>query len=222
VVVLFTAGLAGRRIVDSGYFQIEQPGITGAQLVDEVVVREAARVDGRQLWQVDGGRVAESVRQVAGVKDVHVSRHWPNRVRIAVEERVPAAVWRVGAVDVVVDEDGYVVDAPAMGGMPAISHLDGRPSLGPGDRVDGDAVRLALELQGSLYAATGQRVARFEYSSGGGLDIITDRGQRVRLGDGQNLAYKLSLWRAIEAQAKKDKLSPTEFDVRFGQQAVLR
>jgi cell division septal protein FtsQ len=186
------------------------------------MVREAARVEGKQLWEVDSRRIAASIRQVAGVKDARVGRHWPNRVTIAVEERVPAAVWRIGAVDVAVDEDGYVVDAPAMGGMPAITHLDGRPGLGPGDRVDGDAVRLALELQGSLPATTGHRVARFEYSSSGGLDIVTDRGQRVRLGDGQNLAYKLSLWRAIEAQAARDKLNPTEFDVRFGQQAAVR
>jgi cell division protein FtsQ len=222
VVVLLTAGLAGRRIVDSGYFQVEQPAITGTQLVDEETVRAAAGVEGKQLWEVDTGRIAASVRQVVGVKDVHVGRRWPNRVTLTVEERVPAAVWRIGAVDVVVDEDGYVVDAPVMGGMPAISHLDGRPGLGSGDRVDGDAVRLALELQRTLPTTTGHRVARFEYSSNGGLDIVTDRGQRVRLGDSQNLAYKLSLWRAIEAQAKKDKLDPTEFDVRFGQQAAVR
>jgi cell division protein FtsQ len=222
VVLLLTGGLAARRIVASGYFTVEQPSVRGAQLVSEEAVRAAARVEGREIWEVDGGQVAAAVRELPGVKDARVVRRWPNGVTIVVEERLPAAVWRIGAVDVVVDEDGYVVDAPAMGGMPAISHLDGKPGVGPGDRVDGDAVRLALTLQARLPEATGQRVARFEYTSGGGLDIVTDRGLRVRLGDGQNLAAKLEIWRAIEAQARKDKISPSEIDVRFGQQAALR
>ena len=222
VVLLLTGGLAARRVVASGYFTVDQPAVRGAQLVSEEAVRRAARVEGRHLWEVDGGRVAAAVREVPGVKEARVVRRWPNGVTIVVEERLPAAVWRIGAVDVVVDEDGYVVDAPAMGGMPAIGHLDGKPSVGLGDRVDGDAVRLALTLHERLPEATGQRVARFEYTSGGGLDIVTDRGLRVRFGDGQNLSSKLDLWRAIEAQARREKLTPSEIDVRFGQQAALR
>ena len=222
VVLLLTGGLAARRIVASGYFKVDQPAVSGAQLVSVETVRQAAGVEGRQLWEVDGGRVAAAVRAVPGVKDARVARRWPNGVTVVVEERLPAAVWRIGAVDVVVDEEGYVLDAPAMGGMPAISHLDGKPSVGPGDRVDGDAVRLALTLHARLPELAGQRVARFEYTTGGGLEILTDRGLRVRFGDGQNLAAKLDLWRAIEAQARKEKLTPSEIDVRFSQQAALR
>ena len=222
VVVLLTAGLAAKRIVETGYFRIGEPAVAGAQMVPPEAVREAAALDGKEIWQVDTARAAAAVRELPGVKAAHVSRRWPNHVTIAIEERLPAAVWRIGAVDVVVDEDGYVLDAPAMGGMPAISHLDGRPGLGLGDRVDGDAVRLALSLLSQLPAKSGQRVARFEYTSAGGLDVLTDRGLRVRFGDGQNVDYKLDLWRAIEAQARKDKLTPSEIDLRFGQQAAVR
>ena len=222
VVVALTAGLAVRRTIATGYFAVETPAVTGASAVSPEAVREAAAIEGRQIWQVDGARVVEAVRAVPGVKDARVTRRLPNQVIIVVEERLPAAVWRAGSTAVVVDEDGYVLDLPVMGGMPAINHLDGSAGLGVGDRVDGDAVRLAGELIGRLPSATGQRAARFEYNSSGGLDVVTDRGLRVRFGDGQNVEYKLELWRSIAEQARKDKLSPSEIDLRFGQWAAVR
>ena len=221
VVVALTARLAVRRPIATGYFAVETPAVTGASAVSPDAVREAAAIEGRQIWQVDGAQVVEAVRAVPGVKDARVTRRLPNQVIIVVEERLPAAVWRAGSTAVVVDEDGYVLDLPVMGGMPAINHLDGSAGLGVGDRVDGDAVRLAAELIGRLPSATGQRAARFEYSSGG-LDVVTDRGLRVRFGDGQNVEYKLELWRSIAEQARKDKLSPSEIDLRFGQWAAVR
>ena len=222
VVVVLTATLAGRRIVATGYFEVRSPAVAGAGRVTEEEVRAAAALQGKQIWQVQEDQVAATVSEVPGVREARVQRRWPNRVTIAIEERIPAAVWRVGAMDAVVDEDGYVLDAPVMGGMPAISHLDGTTDLSAGDRVDGDAVRLAFTLIGRLPAAVGQRVARFEYSSAGGLDVITDRGLRARFGDGQNIDYKLELWRSVSEQAKKDKITPSEMDLRFGQWAAIR
>src|SRR4051794_10548033 len=57
VVVLLTAALAGRRVVEAGYFRVTGPAITGTQMVDADAVRQAADVEGRQLWEVDGGRI---------------------------------------------------------------------------------------------------------------------------------------------------------------------
>jgi hypothetical protein len=131
-------------------------------------------------------------------------------------------VWRLGAVELVVDDEGYVLNAPVMGGMPAIRQIDGAPGLGLGDHVDGDAVQLAMELTGRLPAATGQHVSRFEYSSSSGLDVVTDRGVRIKFGDGQNVGYKLELWQKIAEQAKKESITPSEVDLRFGQWAAVR
>lgn len=222
VVVALTAGLAARRVVSAGYFEVGTPAVTGVAMVTPDTVIAAADAGGQQLWQIDGAAIERSVEAVPGVKSAKVSRSWPNRVTIAVEERLPAAVWRLGAVELVVDDEGFVLNAPVMGGMPAIRHIDGAPGLGLGDHVDGDAVQLATELTARLPAATGQHVSRFEYSSGGGLDVVTDRGLRVRFGDGQNVGYKLELWQKIAEQAKKESITPSEIDLRFGQWAAMR
>jgi cell division protein FtsQ len=222
IVIALTAGVAVQRVITAGYFQVGTPAVAGAALVTPAAVRGAAAVEGRQIWEIDGARVAASVREVPGVKDARVHRRWPNHVTITIEERLPAAVWRIGALDLVVDEDGYVLDAPVMGGMPAIRQIDGQPGVGLGDRVDGDAVKLAATLVSRLPATVGQHVGRFEYSSNEGLVVVTDRGLRVHFGDGQGLDYKLELWRAIAAQATKDAITPSEIDLRFGQWAAVR
>jgi cell division protein FtsQ len=185
-------------------------------------VLEAAGVAGRPIWQVDPAATARAIERFPVVRRATVSRIWPNQVAIMIEERVPSAVWRSAAAEVVVDDDGVVLDAPVMGGLVSVIHTDGRDPLAPGDRVDGDAVRLAMTIGAVLPVETGQRVARIEYSSSGGLDVVTDRGQRLRLGDGQNLDYKLNLWRAITAQARAERITPTEVDLRFGRWAAVR
>ena len=222
VVVALTAGLAVRRIVATGYFQVQSVAVSGTGLVQPDAVAEAAGVRGQQYWQVDTAAAAAAVTTVPGVRGAVVTRAWPNQVSITVTERLPAAIWRTGSAELVVDEDGVVLDAPVMGGLPAINHLDGNGTPTIGERVDGDAVRLAIKLAAALPESVGQRAARFEYGSATGLDVLTDRGLRVRFGDGQSLAYKLDLWRGILAQSKTEKSNPTEIDLRFGQWAALR
>jgi cell division protein FtsQ len=220
VVIALTAGLAARQIVATGVFRVGEFEVAGASPLTEDTVRAALDLSGRQIWQVHTVGAEAAAEAVPGVKRARVQRSLPNRVRVTIEERVPAAVWRTAGADLVVDDDGVVLDAPVMGGLPAIHHLDGgHPSVS--ERVDGDAVRLATNLA-VLVPAAGQRIARFEYTDAGGLDVVTDRGLRVRFGDGHDVAYKLDLWRAIAEQAGRDKAPHSEIDLRFGRWAALR
>lgn len=222
LVVLLTGVLAVQRVIATGYFRVESVRVVGAGALPETALLDAAGVVGKQLWQVNTVRAAESVARVPGVKTARVQRSLPNRVILTVEGRLPVAVWQIGQTDYVVDEDGFVLEAAVLGGLPAISQIDGPPTLAVGDRVDGDAVRLAMQLGSLVPTEVGQRIARFEYSSTAGFDVVTERGARVRLGDGQNLAYKMELWRGILTQAKQEKLAPSEIDLRFGGWAAVR
>lgn len=222
VVLTLTAGLAGRRILTSGFFRIGDIQVAGVQMLSPEQVAEASGLRGKQFWQLKPAEARAAVESLPAVRAATLTTHWPNRVSITVEERIPAAIWRVNGASAVVDEDGVVLEAAVIGGMPAINETDERPPLATGDRVDGDAVRLAIRLGETLPASVGQRVGRFEYTNGGGLDVVTDRNLRVRLGDSQNLAYKFELWRGIANRAKDDKFTPAEIDLRFGEWAAYR
>lgn len=222
LVVALTGFLAVQRTVDSGYFRVQQVTVQGAGALSEPTLIAAADVIGRQFWQVQTATAAERVAALPGVKTARVQRALPNSVTLTVEGRLPAVVWQIGRADYVVDDEGYVLDGAPINGLPAVMQVDGPAALSPGERVDPDAVQLAMKLGALVPAETGQRVTRFEYSSAAGFDVVLDRGPRVRLGDGADLAYKMEMWRGILAQTKQEKLRPNELDLRFGRFAAVR
>lgn len=221
-VLALTVALAGRRLVEAGVFRVESVAVRGAGLTDEAQIRDASGLRGLEIWQVEAGEAAARVEAIPGIKRARIETRWPDRVTIVVEERLPAAVWRGSGGDMVVDDEGVVLEAGVMGGMPAVHQRELVTVLGPGERVDRAAVQLALVLGRQLPEATGQRVSRLEYSAAGGLDVVTDRGIRVRLGDGQDLDYKLAMLHGIAEQAKKERLAVNEVDLRHGAQAAVR
>jgi cell division protein FtsQ len=174
------------------------------------------------LFQVDPAAVRTRVEQLPGIQRAEVRRVWPRRLVVTVTERVPVAVWQVGGVTYTVDGDGVVLDLTPGPSLLTIYQLDGAPGLAPGDRVDGDTVRLATRLRDVAPARVGRQITRFEWTQGAGLEVTTDRGERVRFGDGANLDYKLAVWRALMDQARKDKREVREIDLRFEDRVVYR
>jgi cell division protein FtsQ len=74
--------------------------IEGNSVLDPREVRQAAALPaGEPLATVDLDAVAARIEGLAPVKSVDVSRAWPDKVRIAIRERVPVAV---------VEQDGAV------------------------------------------------------------------------------------------------------------------
>src|SRR5688572_17521538 len=57
VVVALTAGLAARRVVSAGYFEVGTPAVTGVAMVTPDAVVAAADAGGKQLWQVDDAAI---------------------------------------------------------------------------------------------------------------------------------------------------------------------
>jgi len=83
--------------------------VDGASVLSRQEVRRAAAVPtGGPLATVDLGAIAARVEGLAAVRSVDVSRSWPNKVRIAVTERVPVAVVERDGVIWGLDEDGVL------------------------------------------------------------------------------------------------------------------
>ncbi|HET6627287.1 MAG TPA: FtsQ-type POTRA domain-containing protein [Nocardioidaceae bacterium] len=83
--------------------------VEGNQVLDPRAVRRVAEVPtGEPLATVDLAAIAARVEGLAPVKSVDVSRAWPDKVRIAVRERVPVAVVERDGVVRGLDRDGVV------------------------------------------------------------------------------------------------------------------
>jgi len=77
----------------SSALAVEKVEVTGTDVLSPASVRRIAQVPlGDPLARVDTGAVRARVEDLVAVKDVEVSRCWPDTVCIAVTERTPVAV----------------------------------------------------------------------------------------------------------------------------------
>jgi cell division protein FtsQ len=198
--LLIVAGTVAWRLQRSSYFVVTRVEVTGTQALDRGAVANLSGVLGKQIYEVDPKLSAKAIQRLPVVESVKCARLWPNGVRISVQERRPWGTWQIGGVNYLVDENGVVLDIVSTPWPVTIYELDAAPGLRPGDQVDGDAVRMARLLLDRLPNTMAQQVARLEYSSSTGLELLTNQNVRVRLGDSQGLDYKLAVWQALNAK----------------------
>ena len=111
VLAIALGGLSAWALLGSGLFAVRSVVVTGTSLVPESEVLSVAAVrPGTPLIQVNTGQVAARVLTIPQVAGVRVSTSWPNRVVIAVQERVPVlAVAMPGGGFDLIDGNGVVV-----------------------------------------------------------------------------------------------------------------
>jgi cell division protein FtsQ len=220
LLLLIVGGTVVWRLQKSSLFVITQVQVTGAHDLDAGRVVQAAGVIGKPLYRVNIAAVQRAVAQLPLVQSDTVTTSWPHTVRIGIRERQPWGTWQSGGQNYLVDAQGKVLDIVSAPEPHTIYDLDATPGLQLGDQVDGDAIRLADQLIEELPATISQQVAKLEYSSEDGLDVITDRGVLARFGDSQGLDYKLAVWQAIDAKVGVDHVH--QIDLRFGDRPVYR
>lgn len=213
IMLVIASGAVVWRFQRSDYFAVTDVEVTGARNADPHTIIAAAHVLGRQLYSIDPRTATKLVQRLPLVQSASVTRAWPHTVRISVRERMTWGTWQIGGMAYLVDPSGKVLDVASVPHAPVIYELDAAPGLQLGDRVDADAIKMADQVISELPGILSQQVNRLEYSADGGLEIITDRGERARLGDSQGLDYKLAVWRAVESKVGAGKVHV--IDLRF-------
>jgi cell division protein FtsQ len=129
-------------------FAIDTITITGLAELDEARVLAAAQISPRNsLAFLDAAKVRERLTAVPLVKEAGVSKLYPDRLLITVEERRPYALWQKDGEVTVVAADGTPLDE--MRG-PVLAHLPHVVGAGANERA-ADYVAL-LEAAGDLAA----------------------------------------------------------------------
>ena len=120
--------------------------VTGTHLVTQAEVLAAADIrSGTPLIRINTSAVARRVEQLTPVQSAHVSRDWPDKIVISVQERTPAlAVTGPGGFGLV-DAFGVIVRQTAS--KPPAMPLLTAPVPGPGTSLRGSpAVRAAVTV----------------------------------------------------------------------------
>ena len=209
----------------SPFFRIEMVTVEGTQTLNPEELAQMSGLEGQNLFLARLDEAKDKLLAVQMVKDVSLSRHWPNAIRITVEERQPWGYWQIDARRHVVDSDGVVMyRVLPPDGAPTVLDLTGARAgtLEPGDQVDSDAVHLAQRLIEAVPAYLGWTAAGFEYRYEDGLTAILEGGPegqslRVTFGDGRDLGYKLAALFALLRRTQEEGRQVHSVDLRFGE-----
>ena len=177
-VVLVLLGIVGGLwlVYFSSFLSVQGVDVRGTHLLSAQQVRQAAAVpEGDALARVDLDRVRARVEALAAVRSADVSREWPDRVRIDVEERVAVAVVEIAGQLRGMDEDGVVFRdyAQAPPGLPRVQ---------TGTDTDSDALREAALVVGALPADLAAKVDHVEVETVDEITLALRDGRTVRWG----------------------------------------
>lgn len=164
----------------SSVLALEQVRVTGTDSLTPQEVQEVAALSlGRPLARVDVDGVERRVGALAPVRSVEVSRRFPHRLLISVEERVPVAVVTIGDRLRALDRDGVVFggyDRPPAG-LPRVEVVLG---------VRPEALGEAATVVATLPRSVARRVDFIEVRTVDEISLLLKDGRRVEWGSAQD------------------------------------
>jgi len=186
--------------------------VQGTQLLRVQQVRAMAAVPtGQPLARVDIDAIAERVGRMPAVKDVDVSRQWPDGILVTVTERVPVAVVQHGQGYSAIDADGVLFrDYPR--------RPKELPVITAEDDVDRDAMIEGAAVAGSLPAEIRGRVDHVEVESIDRISLVLRDERTVLWGSAERSDDKAGVLQALLKAAPKAK----EYDVSVPGQPTTR
>jgi cell division septal protein FtsQ len=190
-------------------FYVSHIAISGNHRVSTEAILAASGIQGYSILWVNRGQVIDNIlTALPPVKDVKLRYGLPNVVTVVVEERGDQVMWQVMSKRYWIDDQGFL--HPAQGANePKLVVKDVRPGLP--EQVDEQAVIAAHQLVQLL-----PEQQTIEYAPLTGLRFTHSLGWVVYLGSGDDMARKVSLLRALEAQFRQEgAVQPSLVDLRF-------
>ena len=203
-------------VINSPLMEINAVRVSGTRTISAEAVAQLAALRGANLLTANLEAARERILTQPVVRDVSVSRVWPNSVRIVVEERTPWASWEVNGEIWALDAEGVILDAAqAPEDSVLVRQVSSLPAIHAGARVDLAVVELIRRLEEAGAPAGAPRVLTFEWSLKDGLTVVTQHG-RITFGGGDGFAYKYQVWEQLEFEAQRRGEPLLAADLRFG------
>jgi cell division protein FtsQ len=213
--------LATYTALRSPFLTVQEVRVAGAETIDVHDLALLSGLEGESMLRLPLDEARARLIEVPQVRSVAFKRNWPQAVTLRIEERTPVAFWSVGGRDYSVDAEGVVLAAGAPSGpAPRIVEPEAGRSMGPGDRVQPDAIALAERIFRESPRFLGQGVRELEYRAAIGVTAVFDNGLRVTFGDERSYEYKVAVLAKLLDQLQAKGVRPRAVDLRFGERVT--
>ena len=159
----------------------------------EAVIRESVP-RGTNLLFFRGRGLRRRLEAEPGVATVRVMRKLPHTLVVEMVQRKPFAILKRGSQRVFCDREGMILEVEDAGTneLPVVEVEVLSPrQFAPGEKVEGQRVRSALEAISFLCEASAQIPRRVRFSRRHGMEIELTDGPRLALGTPVRLEEKL-------------------------------
>jgi len=210
-------------------FFVKTIRVEGANLLrDDAIIGQSGITNADNLFSLDTEAVGEKVKALPFVKTCEVTRIFPDKAAIRIEERAPVATLLVNNRLFEVDPNGYVLREPGLGEShvgPFITNVPDAGYVEVGQQLNDCTLRTALEVWRAFrMTSMAGDVTASEISAAQENQIVMycdelDFEIRWGRGDFDKQAWKLDvLWQDQDRQ-----LACKEYvDLRFGNDVACR
>ena len=201
------------RLAEVAGLGLQQVSVSGQRMTPDLEIFNALAFEqARSLLRFDSSAARQQIERLPWVKGATITYVFPHSINVAVEERIPAAVWSRASGDSLIDGTGRV-----LGPVPA----GARPDL---PRVAGEgAATKAAEILAELgrYPEFASRV--------GAAELVEKRRWTLRINGGPDIKLPAdeepaALSKLMLLASRYDLLGPRyeTVDLRFAGRVVLR
>lgn len=205
--------------LDEGFYLSVIP-VQGVSAIPAQEVVQASGLAGAHIFGAQPHQAADQITEIPGVSSATVALEWPNKAEIKVQEESPVAIWEQGGQQFWVSRNGEM--APARVDLPGLLHIqsvDPLPEIAAAETeagAEGEAEAEAASeaaseeaavpllfvaedvLQGALQLRRlHPELDMLTYEGARGLSYEDERGWRVYLGTGTDMARKVVLYEGI-------------------------
>lgn len=113
VVILILILLAGMGFLCYNLLNIKTIAVAGNEKkTADYIVRLSEVQAGENILRVDDNLIKQNIEKDPYLKLVEVQRVYPDKIVLKVQERKPAALIKTGTANMLVDEEGYILEMP--------------------------------------------------------------------------------------------------------------
>lgn len=226
ILLLFMIILIYLFVFKTNFFDIKNIEITGnKKLSNDQIIKASICMKGKNIFKINKNYCEESIKKLAYVKNVKITRKLPSTINVEIVEREEVAIIPYIGAFIYIDEEGYVLKIEERKGDVKLPQIFG---LKLSNLQVGDCIFDNVERSGNLdFLILGKDAKLLEqmkyinFSNEENTMIELNNGIKVAFGPLNNVKYKLSFLSKILKDIEEKELVVKQILMNKGENPII-